>query len=84
MRKSDRLFETALVISTSHTPKSKPDFGELRTAEHEYGWVVWLSDAATKPEWICPALEYARINSCTMIVYDRDAPKVDHLQLWDW
>lgn len=81
---SESIFETAMVLSTGHTPNSEPDFGELRTAKHEFGWIVWLSDAADKPAWICPALEHARIRSCTMIVYDRDASEVDHLQLWDW
>lgn len=82
--KNDHLFETTLVLSTGHMPKSQPDFGGLRTTEHEYGWVVWLSDAAEVPEWIQPALNYARISSCSMVIFDRDAPEADHLQLWDW
>ena len=81
---NESCFEKTLVLSTGHMPKSEPDFGELRATEHEYGWIVWLSDAATKPDWIIPVIEYARKNSCSMIVYDRDAPNVAHLQLWDW
>lgn len=75
-------FETTLVLSTAHMPKPAPDFGGLRTAVHEFGWIVWPGDGA--PDWICPTLEYAKIQSCSMVLYDRDATTIDHLQVWDW
>ena len=81
---SEHVFGTTLVLSTGHMPESEPDFGHFRKTEHEFGWMVWISPVAISPLWLRPAVQYALKNSCTMILFDRDALKVDHLQLWDW
>lgn len=79
-----------LDLSTSHIPDDQwvdPDFGEMRSSEHEYGFTVYLSHAvdyeagetADVPDWFRPIWDLAIKNECSMVNFDRDAQVVDDL-----
>lgn len=78
-----------LDLSTAHMPEEDPDFGEVRTAPHEYGYVVWVTDPdpQTKdkiPSWLYPIIEAAYRSECVLINFDRDADTVEAFQKHDW
>lgn len=82
-----RHIEKSLALSTAHAPSSRPDFGNMRVAEHKYGWIVFV----TKPDpgiyygaWLNPILELALKENCTLINFDADADEVDGLKVYDW
>jgi hypothetical protein len=67
-----------LDLSTVHVPGPDPDWGGMRVAEHEYGWVVvvvpegpmgqdWL------PEWFAPIQQQAVENDCLLVYFDSAA-----------
>ena len=74
-----------LVFSTRHIPNAEPDFGEVRTAAHDYGWLVfvWSQDGEV-PAWLEPILAAARAAGCTLVLFDRDAAVVESFETWEW
>lgn len=82
---SDPYIEKLLALSTAHMPSEEPDFGGLRTIEHEYGYVVFVGEPGDGvPEWITPAMTMAYDNECTLILFDRDCNEDVTLPTWDW
>jgi len=80
-----------LDLSTSHMPASSPDWGDLRVAEHEHGWVVFvpggLDDEEFEelvPEWARPVMRYALDFDCILINFDQDSEVVEGLPTWEW
>ena len=79
-----------LDLSTVHMPESKPDFGNLRVAEHEFGYFVFMTGAldveeiADMPEWIQPVMRLALEHNCIGINFDSDACEVPGLRTWEW
>jgi len=41
-------------------------------------------DPEDLPEWLKKAWWYANENVCTLMMFDRDAIKLDELPKWDW
>lgn len=80
------LVERVLTLSTTHMPKTNPDFGVTRVAPHEYGFVVFVCSTPKEEEteWLAPALEEARRLGCSLINFDRDAATHPGLPTWDW
>ena len=73
-----------LDLSTAHAPSDSPDFGELRVARHEYGWIVFVQPASNAPAWLTPIHVLAVQNDCILINFDRDGPCVDGLPTYEW
>jgi hypothetical protein len=67
-------------------PNGDPYFGDVRSAPHQYGEVVFLvTDGGQHvSDWFRPAYNFAVKHDCSMILFDRDEPPVDHLPKWDW
>ncbi len=78
------MIENMLDLSTAHMPSEKPDFGEHRVIEHEYGFIVFVNTEVQAPEWLEPLMELARTHGCILICFDRDAGRHDGLPSWDW
>lgn len=82
--------QKVLDLSTAHMPESSPYFGELRSAEHVYGWIVWVIDFREDPaqpnfpKWLEPIMLMALAEDCMLIHFDRDAAKIEGLQEYDW
>ena len=82
---------TCLDLSTSHVAREPdemdddPDFGALRYAATEHGWIVWLSDDVNDaPEWMQDIAKLGAKYGCLLINFDRDADEVEGLQVYDW
>lgn len=75
-----------LDLSNAHIPSPTcTDFGSLRFAENEYGWVVWVSpNEEDVPDWFQPIHDYAVKHSCVIINFDVDAEVMSDFQTWDW
>lgn len=92
--KNDTHFEKMLILSTAHAPEphmpdDSPDFRPLRSSDDEYGWVLWVKSVGPEeicdiPGWLLPIWKYASENSCTTILFDRDASKLERFKLYDW
>ena len=78
------MFEKVLTLSTAHMPETSPEFGTVRTAEHEYGYICFVSDQAVVPNWLKPIHDYAVEKECTLINFDRDADGVKGWREWEW
>ena len=81
--------ERILVLSTGHMPCSKPDFGNLRHAEHMFGYIVFLLSSADgqvelAPAWLQPVIELAHNEGATHINFDRDEDNEPALRTWEW
>jgi len=78
-------FRTLLDLSTAHAPNPSPDFGDVRVEGHEFGWIVWVTDATEDgAEWLKPILAEARKHKCVLVLFDQDASTFDGLQIYDW
>ena len=89
-------FQVVLDLNTSHMPGFDPDWGRLRVAVHEHGFIVFVegtgdtSEAATyewlrrEPEWIRPAMALARKHDCLLVNFDRDGEVCEGLPTWEW
>ena len=76
-----------LDLSTYHMPASSPDWGELRVAEHEHGWVVFVPGreyAERIPDWAEQVVARAIEFDCILINFDRDSEVVEGLPTWEW
>lgn len=84
--------ERALVLSTRHMPSSEPMWGSrsgsVRVSEHEYGFIVFVSDDVGNinyvPEWLRPIYTKAQASSCTMINFDSDANELEEFKAYGW
>jgi hypothetical protein len=78
--------EKLLALSTEHMPSGSPDFGELRTIKHGYGYIIFVSEPQENdiPEWLAPIIMLAYAQNCTLILFDRDANQDPDFQSWDW
>jgi len=60
----------------------------IDTKGKEFEKVLTLSTAHMHPEdlpeWLKKAWWYANENGCTLMMFDRDAIKLDELPKWDW
>ena len=68
-------FSKILDVSTAHLPGPEPDFGKLRTVEHEHGWIVFvMSDFSGReikeivPDWLHKMYAEAVVNDCVLIL----------------
>jgi len=79
-------------LSTAHIPSPHPEFGdEVRWTLHEYGWIVWVSQAAleeheqhTMPDWLRPIMQDAVKEECILINFDQDANTCNRYKTYDW
>jgi len=83
--------EHVLDLSTAHMPSGTPDWGKLRVAEHEYGFVVFVNGGLAEdevediePEWTRPIMRLAREYDCLLVHFDQSADVVDDLPVWKW
>ena len=79
--------EKALVLSTGHMPCTAPDFGNIRTCEHEYGYIVFTyfpEHCEEAAEWLKPILHLAHKNNCVLINFDRDVEPINSLTTYKW
>lgn len=61
------------------------DSGGLRSASHEYGWVVFVyPDCPDVPEWLEDIHDHAVANDCTLILFDRDGDESELFKKYDW
>jgi hypothetical protein len=78
-----------LQLSNFHIPQPIPDFGSLRSAETEYGWVFWTLDPdsiatdSIEP-WLAAINRYANEHKCVMVEFDMDNEKCDLFESFDW
>lgn len=81
----DRNIERILTLSTAHAPGPNPEFGDVRTADHEYGWIVFVAAGIDEgADWLRPILMIAWQGECTLILFDQDASTLDGVQVYDW
>lgn len=76
-------------LSTAHMPGATPNFGDLRTIEHIYGWVVFVSPrdpgkGNVVPEWLEPILSLACDAGCVLINFDADAEEHRRFETFEW
>jgi len=85
----------ALVLSTSHMPEGKPDFGKrVRAVPHQHGYLVFLQsadalsiedgDLAMVPQWLKPAVQFALKRECDYIDFESDGSIIETLTQWSW
>ena len=83
---------SVLELSTANMPGTSPEWGRLRVAETEYGFVVFLpypsltSDEIREaiPEWFRPAWRFCVHNEIGLVHFDRDADPAEDLPTWEW
>jgi hypothetical protein len=78
-----------LDLSTAHVPGPDPDFGDVRTADHTHGWVVFVAPGLPKftrsfPDWLLPVWNKAVELECTLINFDTDAECCEDFPTFDW
>lgn len=67
-------------LSTSHVPRDQwddPDFGDLRSQEHEHGWIVFVTPSAEDlglrvSAWLLPIHDAAVRDGAMLINFDSD------------
>lgn len=82
----DVMYGKALQLSTAHMPNNEPDFGDYRSSETEYGYIVWPKgdNAIHAPDWLRYILNHADANDCCLVEFDRDNDVSDDFQTFDW
>jgi hypothetical protein len=81
----DSCLRNYLDLSTAHMPDNDPDWGEVRVAEHEWGFVAFIApDLEGVPEWLKETFDFAIALKCGIINFDSDADIIERLPTWDW
>jgi hypothetical protein len=66
----------------------KPNFGDCRVVEHEYGYIVFVTgeigEMPDVPGWLVEAMVLAVRSGCMLINYDADGDVEDGLATWEW
>ena len=84
--------QTVLDLSTAHMPTVNEgteltnDFGDLRWAEHEHGFIVFVDSGAAEgsvPMWLKKIHDYAVGSSCLLINFDSDADAWELFEEYD-
>jgi len=75
-----------LELSTWHLPSDCESFYPLRYANHQYGYIVWITEHSEfeVDTWLKPIVKMAVSKKCSMINFDRDADVVESLKKYDW
>lgn len=76
-----------LCLSTSHMPNECPVFGNVRSTETEYGYIVWPCIGIENheiEEWFLPILKFAIENECTIIEFDTDNERMSEFTAYSW
>jgi len=61
------------------------DTGALRSASHEYGWLVFVyPECPDVPEWLQAIHSRAVAEGCTVILFDNGAEVSDEFEQYDW
>jgi hypothetical protein len=83
--------QKVLDLSTAHVHRGFPEWGDVRIAEHEEGWILFVNgdiDPADPdygiPEWLQPAYQKALDHGCSLINFDKDGDRDDTLPTWEW
>lgn len=75
-------------VSTAHMPDPDPYWDEVRAAEHEEGWVVFINPGLEEvwvPEWLRPLWRTAVQCDCILINFDKDGDVYEELwPTWEW
>jgi hypothetical protein len=68
-------------ISTAHSPSGLllPEMGGMRFEEHEYGFIVFVTEPEESPHWIREIMQEAVKQKCILINFDADGEIVDGL-----
>jgi hypothetical protein len=71
-------------LSTAHSPTGLmvPEMGDMRFEEHEYGFIVFVTDSECVPKWIEPIMRQANEQNCILINFDADAGVVKGLPVY--
>ena len=81
----EHIVNNVLQLSTVHVPEPAAKFGSYRFVEHEYGWIVWVTEMLENtPDWLKPIVEYANSVGAVMIEFDADNSSVDSFKKYDW
>lgn len=72
-----------------HCPGPDIDFGDVRYANHEHGWVVFVNPAMLEharsfPDWLRPIMKKAIELDCILINFDTDAEQLEEFEVFDW
>jgi len=82
------MIEKALTLSTAHMPDEEPDFGSIRVAPHQYGFIIFVADidelALHVPQWLRPLYMEALNYECTLINFDADVSQDDRFKTYEW
>ncbi len=85
MSNKDSMLQSFLDLSTAHMPDNDPDWGEVRVAEHQWGFVLFIApDIEGVPGWLKETFDFAISLGCSMINFDADADVIERLPSWDW
>lgn len=76
-----------LCLSTCHMPAENSVFGNIRSMETEFGYIVWPCIGIEDNEiesWFLPILKFAVENECTIIEFDADNETMTQFQTYGW
>jgi hypothetical protein len=87
-RNAKAMIEKSLTLSTAHMPSHAPDFKSVRSADHEYGYILFVADvedlAQSVPQWLRPIYSEALMHSCSTINFDCDANQESRFASYEW
>ena len=71
-------------LSTAHSPTGLmvPEMGDMRFEEHEYGFIVFVTEPEESPHWIREIMRQANEQNCILINFDADAEVVKGLPVY--
>jgi len=85
------MISKALSLCTNHMPESSPKFGNIRSTETEYGYIVWPcidldsnSYLEEIEDWLVPIVKFAIENKCSIIEFDADNEEMPQFITYEW
>lgn len=84
-----------LDLSTSHVPERaarEEDFGDIRYAAHEHGWVLFIPSWESVdpgweddlPLWLLDIVRLAWFHGASLVNFDQDGECNIRLHVYDW
>ena len=78
--------EKCLTLSTAHMPDTAPYFGDIRSAPHQYGEIVFLAscDEQSVEPWFKDIYTFAVDQCCALVMFDSDADVIEGFKTYEW
>lgn len=91
---TQKMLDVSTEHMTEHDANTMAESSVIQYELDQYGWLVWVADeswtsddgpyAGDRSAAFRKVIDFARAAECDYVRFDRDGPRYDHLESFDW